>query len=128
MHESEPKFAGRNENAEDTMTTVYSEAALENENRKFLGTGGRSQENRSLGFCPAFMDAETGIVYRSCFSNGQPAPCHLLDGLPDEVVLTRDLAGRVVTVKSSMVSGFVLDQRFYSREQAAARANRVQIH
>ena len=110
------------------MTTVLSQTALENENHKFFGTGARSQENRSLGFRPAFMDEETGIVYRSCFSDGQPAPFHLLDGLPEEVVLTRTLAGRVATVKSSVVSGFVLEQQFYTREQAAACAGRMQLH
>jgi hypothetical protein len=110
------------------MTTVLSQTALENENHKYFGTGARSQENRSLGFRPAFMDKETGIVYGSCFSDGQPAPFHLLDGLPEEVVLTRNPAGRVATVKSSVVSGFVLGQRFYTREQAAARAGHMQLH
>lgn len=110
------------------MTSVLSQTALESENHKYFGTGARSQENHSLGFRPAFMDAETGIVYRSCFSDGRPAPFHLLDGLPDEVVLTRNLAGRVATVKSSVVSGFVLDQRFYTRDEAAACAGRVQLH
>lgn len=110
------------------MRTVLSQTALENENHKYFGTGARSQENRSLGFRPAFMDEETGIVYRSCFADGRPAPFHLLDGLPEEVVLTRNLAGRVFTVKSSVVSGFVLEQQFYTREQAAACAGRMQLH
>lgn len=110
------------------MTSVLSQTALESENHKYFGTGARSQENRSLGFRPAFMDEETGIVYRSCFSDGQPAPFHLLDGLPEEVVLTRTLAGRVARVKSSVVSGFVLEHQFYTREQAAACAGRMQLH
>lgn len=110
------------------MTTVLSQTALENENHNHFGTGARSQENHSLGFRPAFMDAETGIVYRSCFSDGRPAPFHLLDGLPDEVVQTRNPAGRVATVKSSVVSGFVLDRQFYTREEAAACVGRLQLH
>lgn len=36
---------------------------LHGEIELFHGTGGRSQENQPLGFCHAFMDGETGIVY-----------------------------------------------------------------
>ena len=106
------------------MTTTLSQTVLEHQNREYLGTGGRSQENHSLGFHPAFLDAETGTVYRSCFSDGRPAPFHLLDGLPDEVVLGRDPSGRVVNVKSSVVSGFLLDRKFFTREEAASWAGR----
>jgi hypothetical protein len=59
------------------------------------------------------------VVYASCFANGQPAPFHLLEGLPDEIVLTRHPTGRVAAVKKSITSGFVCDGRFYTREQAA---------
>lgn len=110
------------------MTNLLSLAALEDENRRFLGSGGRSQENRCLGFRPAFMDGETGIIYPSCFSDGRPAPFHLLDGLPDEIVLGRSPSGRVAAVKSSVISGFVLGQRFYTREQAACCASGPQLH
>jgi hypothetical protein len=110
------------------MPTELSQEVLKGENRKFFGTGARSEENRSLGFRPAFMDAETGIVYLACFSDGRPAPFHLLDGLPDEIVLNRSALGRVVSVKGSVVSGFVLDRTFYTREEAAACASRFQIH
>lgn len=110
------------------MTTLLSQAVLENENRRFFGTGARSEENRCLGFRPAFMDGETGIVYPSCFSDGRPAPFHLLDGLPDEVVLSRSSSGRIAAVKSSVVSGFVRDQQFYTREQAASCAAHLQLH
>ncbi len=110
------------------MSIELSQEVLKSENRKFFGTGARSEENQSLGFRPAFRDAETGIVYHSCFSNGRPAPFHLLDGLPDEIVLNRNSLGRVVAVKSSVVSGFVLDQMFYTREEAASCASRLQSH
>jgi hypothetical protein len=50
------------------MLNGLSEQTLANENRRFLGTGGRSQENASLGFLPAFRDAGSGAVYRSCFT------------------------------------------------------------
>nr|NMF98839.1 hypothetical protein [Aromatoleum toluolicum] len=93
---------------------------MSEENRRFQGTGGRSQENRSLGFRPAFFDGITGIIYASRFSNGMDAPFHLLDGLPDEVVMRRHASGQVAEVKTSLVSGFLRDGLFYTREQAAA--------
>lgn len=92
---------------------------LGRENIRFGGTGGISAESRRFGFRPAFRDADTGVVYASCFANGQPAPFHLLDGLPDEIVLSRHPTGRVAAVKQSITSGFVCDGRFYTREQAA---------
>jgi hypothetical protein len=67
------------------------------------------------------MDTQTRAVYASCFADGRPAPFHLLDGLPDEVVLERQPCGRVRSIKASVVSGFVLDGDFFTREEAAAR-------
>ena len=101
------------------MSTVMSPLALLRENREFRNTGGRSEENRPLGFRPAFKDSASGAVYDSCFADGRPAPFHLLDGLPEEVVVQREPGGRVGRVKDSIVSGFVLDGRFYTREEAA---------
>jgi len=102
------------------MLNGLSEQTLANENRRFLGTGGRSQENASLGFLPAFRDAGSGQVYRSCFADGRPAPFHLLDGLPDELVI-REGSGRVTAAKATLVSGFVVESgRFFTREEAAA--------
>lgn len=110
------------------MNSSLSTEVLHHENRRFLGTGGRSQENRSAGFRPAFCDTDTGRIYGACFGDGRPAPCHLLDGLPDEVVLSRDESGRVRGVKASLVSGFVLDRRFYTRDEAAEWMHRHALH
>jgi hypothetical protein len=77
-------------------------------------------ESRPFGFQPAFADRETGAIYLSRFADGRPAPCHLLEGLPDKHVLGRRACGRVATLKPSIVSGFVRDGRFYTREEAAA--------
>jgi hypothetical protein len=107
------------------MNAAMSEQVLQRENVEFHGTGGRSQENRALGFRPAFMDSETFAVYPSRFADGRPAPFHLLDGLPAEVVLTRTSSGRVATVKSTLVSGFTLDGEFYTRDAAARRASEL---
>jgi hypothetical protein len=86
----------------------------------YRGTGGCSEENGDFGFRPAFRDEGTGIVYRARFLDGNPAPFHVLDGLPDEVVVTRAESGRVLAVKGSLVSGFVRLGRFYTRDEAAA--------
>ena len=89
------------------------------QNRLFVGTGGVSPENRILGFVPGFLDQETGSVYRSCNADGRPAPMHLIDGLPEEVITARNPSGRVVAVKGSVVAGFIRDGSFYTREQVA---------
>jgi len=100
------------------MNQAMTESVLRRENHLFRGRGGVSEENRSIGFQPAFLDADTGKVYASRHANGLPAPFHLLDGLPDELVLTRHPTGRVAAVKQSVTSGFVRDGRFFTREQA----------
>jgi hypothetical protein len=100
------------------MGAVLNQVALEGENRRFFGTGGRSDENRACGFQPAFMDAETRAVYLSRFADGTPAAVHLLDGLPDKLVMARNSAGGVLAVKGSIVVGFVRAGRFYTRAEA----------
>lgn len=86
----------------------------------YRGSGGRSEENGEFGFRPAFRDDDTGIVYRARFLDGSPAPFHILDGLPSEVVVCRAESGRVLAVKGSLVSGFVRCGEFYTRAEAAA--------
>ncbi|WP_290652135.1 hypothetical protein [Aquisalimonas sp.] len=86
----------------------------------FEGTGGESSVCCDHGLVPGFSDEETGCVYRALYRDGSPAPMHVLDGLPDEVVLDRDADGHVMAVKSSLVSGFIFNGCFYTREEAAA--------
>lgn len=106
------------------MNPVITEQALTRENVRFQGTGGVSAENRSWGFHPAFLDAQTNIVYPSRFANGKRAPCLLLEGLPDKLVATQDAVGRVAAVKASVISGFACNGRFYTREEAARHIRR----
>lgn len=101
------------------MNQAMTESVLGQENCMFRGTGGISEENRDVGFRPAFLDSGTGIVYASCYANGKPALFHFLDGLPEEVVVARHATGRVAAVKQSVISGFIRHERFYTREQAA---------
>ena len=104
----------------DAMT----QQRLDLENARYHGTGGVSQ-NRSRGFRPAFMDTQTRAVHLSRFADGRPAPFHILDGLPDELVLARIPGGRGVIVKASVVSGFIREGLFYSRDEATAHAATV---
>jgi len=93
---------------------------LRSENQRFAGTGGISPNNRSQGFQPGFRDAESGQIAISCFADGSPAPIHVLDGIPAHWVTTRHPGGRVLSVKASVVSGFIRGGRFYTRAEAAA--------
>jgi len=102
------------------MELTLTKALLAIETAQYRGTGGVSENNSDLGFQAAFIDRKTGTVHLSRFPDGRLAPCHLLDGLPAEVVLARDGRGRVMRVKASLVSGFVHGARFYTRDEAAA--------
>ena len=104
------------------MKRLLTQELLREENVRHLGTGGRSEENAGLGFHPAFYDFATQKIYASRFADGRPAPCHLLDGLPDEVVVDRATSGRVVAIKATVISGFVRNGYFYTRTDAARAA------
>jgi hypothetical protein len=106
---------------EITMKRVMNEELIRKQNVAFAGTGGRSEENRNLGFRPAFFDFGTQTIYLSRFANGRPAPFHTLDGLPEEVVVDRSPTGRVISAKATLISGFERSGFFYTRT-AAARA------
>ena len=86
---------------------------LTQENHQYAGTGGISKNNRHLGFVPAFMDANTGNIYRSKLPDGRPAPVHMLCGLPQEILNT-------------VISGFLLKETFYTREQATVALRNMQ--
>ena len=101
------------------MNIQYQSEQLALENIEFEGTGGVSQENCHLNFKPAFMDEISGIVEVSRFKNGMLAPFHSLEGLPDHWITERDESGRVVQIKSSIVSGFVRMETFFTRQEAS---------
>jgi hypothetical protein len=101
------------------MSTLMTSQRIRRENRRYRGTGGLSANNRGAGFAPAFCDKETGRTELSRLAGGMPAPIHLLGGLPEEWVVSRDSAGAVLAIKASVVAGFLREGRFYSREEAA---------
>lgn len=109
------------------MKRAMTNMVLERETGDYCGSGGVSAENRSYGFRPAFRDADTDAVYASAFADGRHAPFHLLDGLPDEVVLARDAGGRVTAVKGSVVAGFLYDGKFYTRDEAAHHVSHMDM-
>lgn len=102
------------------MTQALTNSTLESENRIFSGTGGVSQGNRALTLTPGFLDRETGSVYLSRTTDGKPASVHLIEGLPEALVIARTASGGVSAVKGSVEAGFVCDGHFYTRAQAAS--------
>lgn len=94
-----------------------SASVLQRENQRYQGTGGVSQNNRSRGFVPAFLDTTTGQAYESRFPDGRPAPMHLLDGLPEHLLIGDHDEQRV---KKGVVSGFLHCDEFLTRAEAAA--------
>ena len=94
---------------------------LGQENERHRGTPAVSGEGRALGFRPAFLDRSTRTIHPSRYADGRLAPFHVLDGLPRTLVVTRN-GDQVVEVRSSVITGFVRDGRFYTREEAARAA------
>jgi len=92
---------------------------LKRENRAFRGTRGVSENNRSSGFHPAFLDKKTGRVEVARFSDGRPAPVHVISYLPREWATSIDTDGSVLRLKAGIISGFVRDNVFYTRHEAA---------
>ncbi len=100
--------------------TAITLSTIKHDNVVFVGTGGVSEGNRERGFRPAFLDAETGRIEIARFANGNPAPMHLIEGLPRDWAMKFDPAGRIMAIKASVVSGFVREGLFFTREEAAA--------
>lgn len=94
--------------------------SLARQNLHYSGSRGVSVGNRTFGFKPAFLDRVTGEVYLARYADGRLAPIHVLDGLPQDLVIERMASGRVAKVSGSVIAGFVKDGRFFTREEAAA--------
>ena len=101
------------------MKQLMTRGTLKVQNQIYAGTGGVSPENRTQGFLPGFLDKETGSVYLSRKADGSPAPIHLIDGLPENLISARSPAGQVAAVKKTVVAGFIRDGLFFTREQVA---------
>jgi len=104
------------------VNRLMTEHLLRRQNAEHAGTGGRSDGNRGLGFRPAFFHFQTQAIHLPRFGAGRLAPFHLLDGLPEEVIVDRAPAGRVVAAKASRIAGFERHGYFYTRTTAARAA------
>jgi hypothetical protein len=116
-----PWRRGAEARMKQAMKRAMNGERLRAENRQHAQGGGRSQANAGHGFRPAFLDFATQTVYLSRFADGALAPFHLLDGLPEHLVVDRAPSGRVIAAKSTLLSGFERNGFFYTRK-AAARA------
>jgi hypothetical protein len=97
---------------------VLTELSIRDENALFEHTRGVSANNHTLGYVPGYLNRLTGEQSRSRYADGSPAPIHLLDGLPEEWIETRDAQGRALRTCAGIVAGFIRDGRFYTREEA----------
>lgn len=101
---------------------VLTELSLRDENVLFEHTRGVSRNNGQLGFVPGFRLGATGELARSRYADGSPAQVHVLDGLPEDWIVGRDAAGHVTSTRPGLVSGFIRDGCFYTREELARAA------
>ncbi len=97
---------------------VLTHLSLRDENVRYAGTQGVSQNNRPARFQPGYLDSRSGEWVLSRFRDGTPAPVHLLDGLPPTWVAQRDTDGHVTCTRPGIVSGFIRNGLFYTREEA----------
>lgn len=93
---------------------------LQQQTVAFRGTGGVSAENNGHGFMPAFLNTANGQIHLARFADGRLAPMHVLEGLPEDLIAVRDTTGRATATVPSIIAGFARQERFYTREQAAA--------
>ena len=101
------------------MNRLMTREHLRKENLVYRGTGGVSAGNRQLGFIPAFCDTTTGEVELSRLPDGNPAPMHLLECLPEEWIVRRVDANQVAAIKPTVIAGFLRAGVFYTRAQVA---------
>ncbi|WP_295392612.1 hypothetical protein [uncultured Thiodictyon sp.] len=98
---------------------ALTQLSLRDENILFERTRGISLNNDRHGFLPGFRDNESGDLAISRFADGSAAPLHVLDGLPENWIAERDEHGHVTHTCPGLVSGFIRDGRFYTRDEAA---------
>jgi hypothetical protein len=80
---------------------------------------GQIERIRDNGYLPAFYDQHTMTAELSRFTDGMPAPVHLLDGLPDSWVAKRSPTGKILALKESVTAGYLYNGFFYTPEEVA---------
>ena len=70
------------------------------------------------GFQPAFFDFLSQTIHLSVFADGRPAPFHILEGTPRELIADRAPSGRVITLKPTVMVGYERNGFFFTRASA----------
>ena len=104
------------------MSRHRNQYAVTAESQPYNGTCGESVVACKHQFVPAFCNSADGRVELARLPNGKPAPMHLISALPQEWAARCDDDGNVLELIDSIVAGFVKDDRFYTREEAAAES------
>jgi hypothetical protein len=110
--------------SESSMSRPNDQLAVRTASDEYIGTCGESATAKKVKFLPAFRSSLDGRIERARFPNGQPAPMHLIGGLPQEWAVRCDLEGCVLEISEDIEAGFVRDDRFYTREEAASETAR----
>lgn len=119
----EPQLSQSKQQDRSAVVYTFSKYDLELGSNAYQNTTGTSQNNRHLGFIPAFIDRATGTIYLSRYRGGKLSPFHQLDGLPAEVILRHDKHGHVEAVLPTIEAGFCRAGRYYTREEAKLAAS-----
>jgi len=98
------------------LVLMQAPIACRRERVKTIAEQRRALEN---GFQPAFFDFLTQTIYISVFADGTPAPFHILEGLPRELIIDRARSGRVVATKATLFTGYERNGYFFTRTAAA---------
>lgn len=98
---------------------ALTQLSLRDENVLFERTRRLDLHNDRQGFVPGFRHSATGDLAISRFADGSAAPLHVLDGLPEDWIAERDVHGHVTHTCAGLVSGFIRQGRFYTRDEAA---------
>ncbi len=106
------------------MSRSINQLALQEQTAAYCGTCGESAVATTQNFLPAFQNTTNGEVALSRLKTGNPAPMHLLSYLPIHWAASVDSNGLVTELQPGIVAGFVRDNRFYSRAEAA-EANKL---
>lgn len=94
---------------------------LKMENLAFTGTRGISENNSGSGYLPAFRDSRTGNIEIARTRTGTPASFHMIEWLPRTWAQTFSPSGTIQSLRPEIVSGFVRNGIFYTREELAER-------
>lgn len=104
------------------MRGVLSELSLREENALHAYTLGIGANRSELGVVPGYLNCVAGKRTIARFADGQGAPVHVLDGLPDDWIAERDCHGRPVRTHPGIVASFSHGGPFLTRDEAAEAA------